>query len=67
MNANPASTATGRSQSLPIDRLTRAAQLAPGQFTARGRGSESGHAQCPCQTQYRALLALPLTTVSSHG
>jgi hypothetical protein len=67
MNATPASTATGRSQSPPVARLARAAHAAPGQLTAWGRGSESGQAQCPCQTQYRALLAAPLTTVSSNG
>jgi hypothetical protein len=67
MNATPASTATGRSQLAPIARVARVAHLAPGQATARGRGTDSGQAQCPCQTQYRARLTAPPTTLSSHG
>jgi hypothetical protein len=67
MNATPASTATGRSQLAPIARVARVAHLAPGQAAARGRGTDSGQAQCPCQTQYRARLTAPPTTLSSHG
>jgi hypothetical protein len=67
MNATPASTATGRSQLPLVAHLVRVVHLAPGQATARGRGSESGQAQCPCQTQYRARLTASLRTLSSHG
>ena len=69
MNATPASTPIGRSQLTPsgpvASRRSRGQEL--GHDSELGRGRRSGHAQCPCQTQYRARLKAPPATASSHG
>jgi hypothetical protein len=96
MNTTPASTATGRSQAVPVGRQfapNRRPAVAPaaagwgtparvasggisrsrghdrerGSRTELGRGKDSGHAQWPSHTKFRARLRIPRATLSSHG
>jgi hypothetical protein len=70
-----ASAPAGRSQLVPAIRFVTVTHLPPGRAADRcrwrawgwGAGEEAGQAQCPRQTQYRAWLTAPLTTLSSHG
>ena len=70
-----ASAPAGRSQLVPVTQFVTVAHLPPGHAAdrcrwrawGRGAGEEAGQAQCPRQTQYRARLTAPLTTLSSHG
>jgi len=67
--AMAASTPAGRSQLMPVPQLApgHAADRCRWRAWGRGAGEEAGQAQCPRQTQYRARLTAPLTTLSSHG
>ena len=70
-----ASALAGRSQLVPVTQFVTVTHLPPGRAADRcpwrawGRRAveEADQAQCPRQTQYRARLTAPLTTLSSQG
>ena len=68
-----ASAPAGRIQLVPVTQFVTVTHLPPGRpadrcrWRAWGRGEDAGQAQCPRQTQYRARLTAPLTTLSSQG
>lgn len=60
----------GRSQLAPTQFMPPPSRVADRcRWCAWGRaaGGETCQAQCPCQTQYRARLTVPLATLTSHG
>jgi hypothetical protein len=77
MIAIPASATAGRSQPIlfaPGLRVPAGPEAVSGSLSSRGKGkagvsagSTWGHAQCPCQVQYRTRSNNPARTLSSQG